>query len=218
MDIEKLIADILTPGTQAFITTAALLFTVLLLIIAVIASNVCLTKAHGTTEKLVFIWLFWDMLVHFIMEGSFVYFSLTSTVLKSSGPLAAIWKDYARADARWGVSEPNIVSMELFTVLFCGNMCWVVMYGQAHNKVWRHYAQLVLCVCELYGGWMTFGPEWIIGSPNLCCLDDPMKLWVFLTFFNGLWVIIPLLLMYQSYLVIVDNAKQAQKTKSGKKH
>ena len=24
---------------------------------------------------------------------------------------------------------------------------------------WRHVAQVIICTCELYGGWMTFGPE-----------------------------------------------------------
>ena len=51
---------------------------------------------------------------------------------------------------------------------------------------------MIVCTAELYGGWMTFCPEWIEGSPNLlppgeyclkfgfCSLEDGvMELWSF---------------------------------------
>ena len=47
-------------------------------------------------------------------------------------------------------------------------------------------------------GWMTFAPEWITGSPNLNT-TNPLHLWVYLVFFNGIWVVIPGLLMIQSF-------------------
>jgi len=50
---------------------------------------------------------------------------------------------------------------------------------------------------------MTFCPEWLTGSKALNT-SNPMYLWVYLWFFNGLWVVVPLLLMWQSYNVIIS--------------
>jgi hypothetical protein len=69
-------------------------------------------------------------------------------------------------------------------------------------------------VCELYGGWMTFFPEWLIGSPNLNT-NSWLYFWVYLVFFNGVWVLIPGLLLWQSW---VELKKMHQKgTNLGKK-
>ena len=54
-------------------------------------------------------------------------------------------------------------------------------------------------VCD--AGWMTFCPDWLVGSPNLVT-DNWLYLWVYLVFFNGLWVVIPLALMYQSWVAM----------------
>jgi len=58
-------------------------------------------------------------------------------------------------------------------------------------------------VNSLFLGWMTFAPEWITGSKNLVT-DNWLFLWVYLVFFNGLWVIVPLALMYQSWLALTN--------------
>lgn len=63
----------------------------------------------------------------------------------------------------------------------------------------RHFIQITLCVCELYGGWMTFSPEWLMGSPNLNT-NNWLYFWVYLVFFNSLWVLIPGLLLWQSWV------------------
>lgn len=66
------------------------------------------------------------------------------------------------------------------------------------SSLHRHFIQITLCVCELYGGWMTFFPEWLVGSPNLNT-KSWLYFWVYLVFFNGLWVLIPGLLLWQSW-------------------
>ena len=45
---------------------------------------------------------------------------------------------------------------------------------------------------------MTFAPDWLVGSPSLNT-SNWMHLWIYLVFFNGLWVVIPLALMLQSW-------------------
>lgn len=78
-----------------------------------------------------------------------------------------------------------------------GDAAEVLQYSRLLSSS-RHFLQIVLSVCELYGGWMTFCPDWLLGSPHLDT-SHWMYLWLYLVFFNGLWVVVPLLLLLQSW-------------------
>ncbi|KJE90635.1 hypothetical protein CAOG_009473 [Capsaspora owczarzaki ATCC 30864] len=52
------------------------------------------------------------------LEGSFVFMSLRSTVKEHDNAFASLWKEYSKADARWLVSDPTVVSLEILTVFF----------------------------------------------------------------------------------------------------
>jgi hypothetical protein len=62
-------------------------------------------------------------------------------------------------------------------------------------------------------GFMTFCPEWLIGNLNLDG-SNFMYMWVYLVFFNGLWVAIPFYAIYWAVGDISDALKirQAKKT------
>jgi hypothetical protein len=45
---------------------------------------------------------------------------------------------------------------------------------------------------------MTFAPEWLDGSPNLNGSSFSL-LWIYLVFMNGLWVVVPALLLWESF-------------------
>jgi hypothetical protein len=47
-------------------------------------------------------------------------------------------------------------------------------------------------------GFMTFCPEWLSGSQNLDT-SNFMYLWVYLFFFNTLWVFIPLWVLHEAH-------------------
>uniref|UniRef100_A0A8C0GEB0 EBP like n=1 Tax=Chelonoidis abingdonii TaxID=106734 RepID=A0A8C0GEB0_CHEAB len=142
-------------------------------------------------------------------EGPFVYLSLIGTVAESDNIFASLWKEYGRADARWLYSDPTIVSLEILTVVLDGLLALILIYAIIKDKYYRHFIQITLCVCELYGGWMTFCPDWLIGSPNLNT-SNWLYLWVYLVFFNGIWVVLPGLLLWQSWLGL----KQMHREKS----
>uniref|UniRef100_A0A8C0NSN5 EBP like n=1 Tax=Canis lupus familiaris TaxID=9615 RepID=A0A8C0NSN5_CANLF len=108
-------------------------------------------------------------------------------------------KEYGKADARWLYFDPTIVSLEVLTVVLDGSLALVLVYAIVTEKYYRHFIQVTLCVCELYGGWMTFVPDWLVGSPNLNT-DDWLYFGVYLVFFNSVWVLIPGLLLCQSWV------------------
>ena len=97
----------------------------------------------------------------------------------SEGPFATLWKEYAFADYRWGVADETVVSLEILTVLGAGPICCLILYQIVKRDPARHYWSVVLCTAELYGGWMTFCPEWLTGSKNLNT-TNPLYLWVYL--------------------------------------
>nr|XP_012592771.1 emopamil-binding protein-like isoform X1 [Microcebus murinus] len=148
------------------------------------------------------------------MEGPFVYLSLVGNIANSDGLIASLWKEYGKADARWLNFDPTIVSVEILTAVLDGFLALFLIYAIVKEKPYRHFLQITLCVCELYGDWMTFCPEWLVGSPNLNT-NNWLYCWVYLVFFNGVWVLIPALLLWQSW---VELKKIHQKgTSSGKK-
>ncbi|KAI3365886.1 hypothetical protein L3Q82_000874 [Scortum barcoo] len=149
-------------------------------------------------DRWILLWFFYDVIVHLTLEGPFVYMSLVGTVETSEGPLAELWKEYSKADRRWLVSDPTIVSIEILTVVLDSLLALLLIHAVLKDKYYRHFLQISLSVCELYGGWMTFCPDWLIGSPNLNT-SSRLYLWVYLVFFNGVWVLVPVLLLVQSW-------------------
>ena len=73
-------------------------------------------------------------------------------------------KEYSLADKRWGVSDPTIVSLEMLTVGLDGPLCLILVYAIVKDKPYRHWVQIVLCTCELYGG--TYFVD-LVSSPEI---------------------------------------------------
>lgn len=135
-----------------------------------------------------------------------------------SSPTAKLWQEYAKADKRWGGADLTVISLELLTVFGAGPLaayiCELVRRRDNGGKLW--FWASVLATGELYGGetlilnspswhtlltplgFMTFAPEWLTGSPNLDT-SNFLYLWVYLIFFNTLWVWFPLWVLYEAY-------------------
>ena len=93
-----------------------------------------------------------------------------------SNVFAKLWQEYAKADKRWGGADPTVISLELLTVLIDGPLALYIsdlirrgagsgQKGKLSGQLW--FWGSVLAVAELYGGFMTFCPEWLTGSLNL---------------------------------------------------
>lgn len=153
-------------------------------------------------DKVTICWYVIDAFTHLSIELGYLILALTSTAEKSDTHLGWLWREYGRADHRWAVRDPTVISIEILTV-FVGILCLFQIYGTYSKSSWRHPLQIIVCVSELYGGWMTFCPEWVDGSKNLDT-SDPILLWVYLVFMNGLWVVVPLLLLWDSFSRVTD--------------
>ncbi|XP_032729987.1 emopamil-binding protein-like [Lontra canadensis] len=173
-----------------------------------------LGRGRGPADRGVLAWLCYDALVHFVLEGPFVYLSFVGNIADSEGLIASLWKEYGKADARWLYFDPTIVSLEILTVVLDGSLALVLIYAIVKEKYYRHFLQITLCVCEVYGGWMTFFPDWLMGSPNLNT-NNWLYFGVYLVFFNSVWVLMPGLLLWQSWVELKKMYYRG--TSSGKK-
>ncbi|GAA99417.1 uncharacterized protein L969DRAFT_93879 [Mixia osmundae IAM 14324] len=159
-----------------------------------------LASTATKADRFTFIWCAFDALIHTFYEGSFLYNSTFGRTADSGTSLfCKMWQEYAKADTRWGTADPTVVSLEILTVLIMGPICLLICYQIARTNPMRHFWLIVLSTSELYGGFMTFAPEWLQGSPSLYG-DTFLKLWVYLALMNLIWVFIPLWLLYESYL------------------
>ncbi|KAL2023901.1 hypothetical protein VTK56DRAFT_678 [Thermocarpiscus australiensis] len=130
-------------------------------------------------------------------------------------PLARLWMVYARADARWAGVDLTVLSIEIITVLFAGSMACLACYDIARKSPRANLVMIILATAEIYGGYMTFMPEWLTGNVNLDTSNFMYK-WIFLIFFNGLWVVVPLYAIYVAADDIFD-AFKARATALGEK-
>ncbi|KAK2733422.1 hypothetical protein FQN57_002118 [Myotisia sp. PD_48] len=150
-----------------------------------------------------------------------------------TGPTARLWQEYGKADSRWAGADTNVISIELLTVFMDGPLAVYICYllykassaqttqqsqvtaAANTGKLW--FCSVFLAVAELYGGFMTFAPEWLSGNTALAT-EDPVYLWLYLSFFNILWVIIPFGVLFVAWNEIktafVKNALSGASKKS----
>ncbi|KAL2128198.1 hypothetical protein VTI74DRAFT_9522 [Chaetomium olivicolor] len=244
-----------TPSLFDTTTLTSLASTVAILLAALALSRHVLSPQTPGRLRALFIWHAFDSLIHFILEGSFVYHCLFSSASADSvaswlqdggegywpdpvnflggggvagngavvhgaqaggdNPLAQLWMVYARADRRWGGVDLTVLSLEILTVVFAGSMACFVCYDIAKKSPRANLSMIILATAELYGGYMTFMPEWLTGNINLDTSNFMYK-WIFLIFFNGLWVVVPLYAIYVAADDMFD-AFRARATALGEK-
>ncbi|KAL2067685.1 hypothetical protein VTL71DRAFT_15781 [Oculimacula yallundae] len=206
-------------------TTTILSLSAVLLILTTsyLLSLRLLRPSTPTSLRILFIWHFFDFLIHTIFEGSFLYncfftsaafdpaihhpASITNFLSSPERLYGAkygdnwatrLWMVYAKADSRWAGADLTVISLELLTVLGAGPLALYICWGIVRRDVMIGFWMTVLATGEIYGGFMTFCPEWLTGNQNLDASNFMFK-WVYLVFFNMLWVFLPLYAMYFAY-------------------
>jgi len=172
-------------------TVLSLLSTVAILLLAYVLSLRLLPRNPAVKTRILFVWHAFDALIHFTLEGSYLYNCFFSTAsISSSGlgyngtgvseflppgvfflgrqdklhgafygtsPFSALWREYAKADARWGGSDLTVISLELLTVFVMAPIAvWVCVCLSRKQNADRAGSEwfwmIVLATGELYGG------------------------------------------------------------------
>ncbi|KAE8443361.1 hypothetical protein EG329_001919 [Mollisiaceae sp. DMI_Dod_QoI] len=205
-------------------TTVASLAAVLLLLNSAFVLSTRVLNPHTPRRlRVLFIWHAFDFLIHTIFEGSFLYNcffasapfdpathhpALITNFLGRSDRVygsaygdnwaSRLWMVYAKADKRWAQADLTVISLELLTVFGAGPLALYICYAISKRDPMAGFWMVVLATGELYGGFMTFCPEWLTGNQNLDASNFMFK-WVYLVFFNMLWVFLPLYAMWYSF-------------------
>ncbi|SPN98929.1 related to C-8,7 sterol isomerase/emopamil-binding protein [Cephalotrichum gorgonifer] len=224
-------------------TLLSLASTVAIVLVGVLLGRAVLPASTPTSKRFLFIWHATDAICHTVLEGSFLYHCFFSSVPLSSvpadvaatyfptphnflgtgdervfgsqvgdSPFAALWRVYARADKRWAGVDLGVVSLELLTVVVDTALALTVCYCLSKKNPMANVWMIVLATCELYGGFMTFCPEWLVGSINLDTSNFMYK-WLYLVFFNMVWVVVPLYALVHA-VGEISGAFKAQAAKS----
>ena len=143
--------------------------------------------------------------VHFLGHQDRLYGAEYGTT-----PFSALWREYAKADHRWAGTDLTVISLELLTVFLGAPIALWICYCLRRQRADTWFWMVVLATGELYGGFMTFAPEWLSGSTNLDT-TNVMYTWVYLFFFNTLWVWIPGWVLWEAYARISGNARFIQR-------
>jgi hypothetical protein len=168
-----------SPGLVIDTTTIlSLLSTLSILVVAYATSYYILPSTATSKTRFIFVWHAFDALIHFILEGSFLYncfFShgptrLTEAFLPAnvyflgyagrnygaaygSAWHASLWQEYAKADKRWAGTDLTVVSLELLTVFVGGPLAVYICHLVSKERWGRAWFWMsVLATGELYGG------------------------------------------------------------------
>ncbi|TVY27095.1 Emopamil-binding protein-like [Lachnellula hyalina] len=174
-------------------TITSLLAVLLILGTSYAVSLRVLAPSTAPRFRILFIWHAFDFLIHTIFEGDRVF-----GAAYGDNWATKLWMVYAQADRRWAQADLTVISLELLTVFLAGPLAAWICYGIA-KRDWRvSFWMVVLATGEIYGGFMTFAPEWLTGNLNLDG-SNFMFMWVYLVFFNMLWVFIPLYALWVAF-------------------
>ncbi|CAN9302477.1 unnamed protein product [Alternaria alternata] len=215
-------------GPEIDATTVISLLAVLALLGGAYGASIkVLPKTTSLKIRVLFIWHLFDALIHFVFEGSFLWncffvtYSLPTSFSAASrnhpqvtlftppdvywlgrqdllyganygtGPLSRLWQEYAKADKRWGGTDLTVVALEILTVFVAGPLaCWICYLLSKDEKkgvLKKWFWMIVLATGEIYGG-------------------D----WLYLAFFNGLWVVFPLWILYEAYRAMSSAMSQSE--------
>ncbi|WFD36412.1 GDP-Man:Man3GlcNAc2-PP-dolichol alpha-1,2-mannosyltransferase [Malassezia cuniculi] len=106
-----------------------------LVALAAFAPRLLGASSQPLSKQLLVFWLAIDALIHVFRAGFF----------------AEVWQEYSKADSRWGVADPGVVSVEILTVVLGGPLAAYAAYLVARGDQRYYLYVVVLCTAELYG-------------------------------------------------------------------
>ncbi|XP_054859548.1 3-beta-hydroxysteroid-Delta(8),Delta(7)-isomerase [Eublepharis macularius] len=142
----------------------------------------------GTWRALALCWFVICGFVHIVIEG---WFSLYHVEIAGDQTfLSQLWKEYAKGDSRYLVSDNFLVSIETVTALLWGPLSFWTALAFLSHQPHRFLLQLIVSLGQLYGDILYFYTEYHHGFSH-GEMGHPLYFWFYFVFMNALWIIIP---------------------------
>ena len=149
-------------------------------------------RKHGKKGSFgVALWFFTCGLIHTFVEGYFVFYH--ASITSKDAFMANVWKEYAKSDSRYLISDPTVLMIEGITAVFWGPLSFYVAYLCFKNDQSRHLWQVLISLGQFYGDILYYTTTLITGSTH--CNPDPYYFWFYFVFMNSLWILFPGLIM-----------------------
>nr|XP_036578256.1 ebp domain-containing protein [Colletotrichum truncatum]KAF6785457.1 ebp domain-containing protein [Colletotrichum truncatum] len=142
-----------------------------------------------------------------------------------------LWKEYALSDSRYLTSDPFMLCVESFTVVSLnlshghiaaltsnqfvwGPLCWAIVISIAKRSHFRYPLTIIMCVGHLYGVALYYSTSLTEYYFNGVSHSRPefLYFWVYYIGFNGPWVVVPALLLYQNVMHIKRRLESGEKS------
>ncbi|XP_039203014.1 3-beta-hydroxysteroid-Delta(8),Delta(7)-isomerase-like isoform X2 [Crotalus tigris] len=150
----------------------------------------------GTWCALIICWFTICVFIHTVIEGWFALYYIE--IPGDQSFVSQLFKEYGKGDSRYMISDNFIICVE--TVTFCvltPLSLWTAvafLSRQSH----RYVLQLVVSIGQLYGDVLYFYTAYRDGFRH-SEKWHPTYFWFYFVFLNGLWIIIPSILIWDAW-------------------
>ncbi|XP_068607659.1 3-beta-hydroxysteroid-Delta(8),Delta(7)-isomerase [Brachionichthys hirsutus] len=150
----------------------------------------------GTWRRLAVCWFAVCGFIHCAIEG---WFTLYYDIIPGDQSfLSQLWKEYSKGDSRYVIADNFTVCMEIITAWLWGPFSFLAVFAYLTNKPYRFALQLIISLGQLYGAVLYFFTEHRDGYAH-SHFGHPVYFWFYFIFMNVLWILIPLMLIVDSW-------------------
>ena len=118
------------------------------------------------------------------------------------------YREWCLTDRRYCAQDPCVMTFQGLTALYGVPLCLLLIIAIQFRFWWRHIVQVILCIPQIYGTLIYFGSAYVKKFDKINA--DPVKFWGLFFGLNFLWVLIPSLMLIQSFGVIAKALKAQQ--------
>ncbi|KAF2194796.1 EBDP4, emopamil-binding protein [Zopfia rhizophila CBS 207.26] len=152
----------------------------------------------STSDLITVMWFVLSGCIHLFFEGYFAYnFRRMGGMQDLFGQL---WKEYSLSDSRYLTQDAFVLCMETITAVCWGPLSFLTASFIATDHPLRYPFQAIVSLGQLYGDVLYYATS--LFDHYLLNLSysrpEPFYFWGYFVFMNTFWIIIPLILLYNS--------------------
>ncbi|EON62162.1 hypothetical protein W97_01381 [Coniosporium apollinis CBS 100218] len=151
-----------------------------------------------TSELLTLMWFVLSGCIHFFFEGYYAY------NFKAMGGrqdlFGQLWKEYAYSDSRYLTQNAFVMCMESITAICWGPLSFIVAHMITTEHPLRHPLQAIVSLGQLYGDVLYYATSMFdhYYLEKSYWRPEAYYYWCYYVFMNLFWIVIPLILLYNS--------------------
>ncbi|XP_053227212.1 3-beta-hydroxysteroid-Delta(8),Delta(7)-isomerase [Podarcis raffonei] len=150
----------------------------------------------GTWRSLAICWFAVCGFIHGVIEGWFSLYH--KEIAGDQSFLSQLWKEYAKGDSRYVISDSFTVCVETITAFAWGPLSIWTVIAFLSDQPHRFVLQLIVSLGQLYGDVLYFSTEYFEGFSH-SEIGHPIYFWFYFVFMNALWIIIPSILILDAW-------------------